>query len=68
MKYITISEIPFDEAFLMNERFVLLNMYPDGIWYVDKEHPDWSKIKETAIYVANTFGDTEQLIKLNNEK
>jgi len=35
MTYVTESDIPFNEAFLMSERFKILNMCPDGIWFVD---------------------------------
>lgn len=66
MKYVTQSDIPFSEAFYMSDRFVILNMWKDGIWYVDKEHPDWEKIKETALNIATTFGDTETVEMLSS--
>jgi hypothetical protein len=62
--YVTKSPIPFNEAFLMPERFILLNMGVGGVWYVDIEHPEWEKIKETALNVAHAFGDKEQIEKL----
>jgi len=63
-KFVTESDIPYLEAFLMTERFVWLNMAPDGIWFVDKEHSKWPEIKAAAILVATTFGDAEALKKL----
>jgi hypothetical protein len=63
-KFVTESDIPYLEAFLMPERFEWLNMYPDGIWFVDKEHSKYPEIKEAAILVAKTFGDAETLKKL----
>lgn len=65
MKYITKSDIPFHEAFLMPERFVIINMWTEGVWYVDREHPEWDKIKETALNIAKTFGDQDQINKLS---
>jgi hypothetical protein len=41
MNYVTESEIPFNKAFYMTDRFVILNMDNQGIWYVDKEHSNW---------------------------
>ncbi len=64
MKYITQSYIPFNEAFYMTDRFVILNMWSEGVWYVDRQHPEWEKIKETALTIAKTFGDQEQIKKL----
>lgn len=66
MTYVTQSKIPFNEAFLMPDRFILLNMFSEGVWYVDKLHSDWEKIRETAIDIAKTFGDEEQLKKLQD--
>tara|TARA_B100000378_G_scaffold203508_1_gene166880 strand:+ start:916 stop:1122 length:207 start_codon:yes stop_codon:yes gene_type:complete len=62
--YVTESDIPFNEAFLMTDRFVILNMLNKGIWYVDKEHSHWPEIKETALNIARTFGDKETIEKL----
>jgi len=64
MTYVTESDIPFNEAFFMRERFEILNMCPDGIWFVDTRHSKWPDIKKTAIDVAKTFGDAEALQKL----
>lgn len=64
--YVTESNIPFEEAFYMTDRFMFLNMYPDGIWYVDTHCSKWEDIKQTAIQVAKTFGDTDTLEKLQN--
>ncbi len=66
MKYVTQSTIPFNEAFLMPERFVMLNMWTDGVWYVDTEHPDFSQMKETALSIAKTFGDQKTIQKLQD--
>lgn len=66
MKYVTKSDIPLEEAFLMDHRFILLNMLNQGIWYVDKEHPQWSKIKETALEIAKIFGDKESIEKIKS--
>jgi ABC-type transporter MlaC component len=64
MTYVTESAIPFNEAFLMSERFKILNMASEGIWFVDTQHSKWPEIKKTAIDVAKTFGDAEALLKL----
>lgn len=64
MKYVTESDIPFEEAFLMDNRFIILNMLNQGIWYVDTEHPQWPKIKETALEIAKTYGDKESIEKI----
>lgn len=66
LNYVTKSDIPFNEAFYMTERFVILNMWNEGVWYVDMEHPEWEQIKETALNIARTFGDNEQIKKLTN--
>lgn len=64
MTYVTESDIPFKEAFYMDERFVLLNMFSQGVWYVDREHSKWEEIKNSALLVAKTFGDQDQIDKL----
>ncbi|MGN6435960.1 MAG: hypothetical protein ACTHMM_05475 [Agriterribacter sp.] len=64
MKYVSQSDIPFTEAFYMVDRFVILNMWTQGVWYVDMQHPEWEKIKETALAIARTFGDHDQIKKL----
>lgn len=61
--YVTMSDIPFHDAFLMADRFIFLNMYPKGIWYVDTQHPEFERIKQTAYNVAKFFGDNEQMEK-----
>lgn len=68
MKYVSQSKIPIEEAFLMPDRFVILNMWPEGVWYVDREHSEFPKIRQTAIDIAKTFGDKEQLLKLNYQE
>lgn len=63
-QYVTESDIPFEKAFYMTDRFILLNMASEGIWYVDKEHSLWDKIKETALNIAKTYNDAETILKL----
>ncbi|WP_231489876.1 hypothetical protein [Pedobacter sp. Leaf170] len=46
--------------------FILLNMWPDGVWLVDKQHSLFEKMKETALEVANSFGDKESIERINN--
>ena len=67
MTYVTESDIPFNEAFLMSERFEILNMASQGIWFVDTQHSKWPDIKNTALDVAKTFGDLEAIQKLTNQ-
>lgn len=67
VKYVTESEITYLEAFYMTDRFVYLNMWPDGIWYVDKNHSKIQEIKEAAILVAKTVGDKDAIEKINRE-
>jgi hypothetical protein len=66
MNYVTESEIPFNKAFYMTDRFVILNMDNQGIWYVDKEHSDWKEIKQTALNVAKSYNDKELYDKIMN--
>lgn len=69
MTYVTESEIPFNEAFLDgSERFILLNMLTQGIWYVDTQHSKWQQIRQTALDIAMTFGDKDQIAKLQTLK
>lgn len=63
-KYVTQSKIDYYEAMLQSDRFHLLNMSSEGIWLVDNEHPQFDDIKETAISIARTYGDNEELEKL----
>lgn len=63
MKYITESEIPYLDA-VLSDRFIILNMWKDGIWLVDKEHSKWDAIKETALNIAKTFGDKKTVSTL----
>jgi hypothetical protein len=58
------SSIDYYEAHLMPNRFVLLNMWPDGIWLVDMQHPDFDKCVEVALTIAKTFDDKESIEKL----
>lgn len=64
LTYVTKSDIPFREAFYMPDRFIILNMWKQGVWFVDQQHPDWEQIKQTALDIAKTFGDSEQIKKL----
>jgi len=63
--YVTNSEIPYEEAFL-NDRFILLNMWSEGIWLVDKEFPKWKEIKGVALAIAKQFNDTDTILKLES--
>lgn len=47
-----------------SQDFILLNMYPDGIWLVDKQCTKFEDIKKTAIEIAKMFGDKRELEKL----
>lgn len=67
MTYVTESNIPFSEAFLMTDRFVILNMLSQGVWLADTKHSKWQEIKNTAMDIAKTFGDTKALQALENQ-
>lgn len=64
MRYITESDIEYTEAFL-SDRFIILNMWGEGIWLVDKQHSEFEKIKETAIQIAKTFDDKKTISQLS---
>ena len=66
MKFITESNIAYLDAFLMSDRFVMLNMWKEGIWLVDKQHSKWQAMKETAIAIAKTFGDLDTISTLQD--
>lgn len=59
------GENPLHPSSQFCEDFILLNMYPDGIWLVDKQHSKWVEIKKTAIGIAQAFGDKETINKLS---
>lgn len=58
------GENPLHPSSQFCDDFILLNMYPDGIWLVDKQHSKWEDIKKSAMFVAYTFGDKETIDKL----
>lgn len=62
MRLVTERDIPYEEAFLSDE-FIMFNMGRE-IWLVDKQFPLYDKIKETALSVAKTFGNKEDIEKL----
>ena len=64
-RYVTKSNISYIDAIVEHEdRFIWLNMHPDGLWFVDKQHPNWEKIKETALAIAEFHRDKETVDKL----
>lgn len=57
----------FPSSKFFNE-FILFNMGPgEGIWLVDKQLKQYPEIKEAALFVAKTFGDTAAIEKINSE-
>jgi hypothetical protein len=58
--------LPFIDAFIGEKakHFVILNMAPEGIWYVDKRHQQYDVIHETALLVARTHGDSKTVDEL----
>jgi hypothetical protein len=46
------------------DQFVIVNMWQEGIWVVDKQHPSFKDIITTALAIAKTFGHNETIKKL----
>jgi hypothetical protein len=57
------------QEYFLEPGFLLFNMGPtEGIWLVDKKHPQYAEIKNTATGVAKVFGDKKSLEKYASEE
>jgi hypothetical protein len=52
-----------EHHWLLEPGFHLLNMWTDGIWLVDENHPAFHDCVQTAINIAKTMGDKEHVEK-----
>ncbi len=46
------------------DQFMMLNMWSEGVWLVDKQHSQFQEIVATALAIAKSFGDKEAIEKL----